>query len=52
MLPACNQQIDLSRIKAFLNVFANTILFVACEYFVNPYYQLEEELLVKEYQLY
>jgi hypothetical protein len=40
LLPAPNQQVTLSSLKAFANVFVTTFLFVAFEYFVNPYYQL------------
>jgi hypothetical protein len=35
-----------------MNVFTNTLLFIANEYFLNPYYQLEEELTVREFQNY
>lgn len=52
LLPPTCQHLSLSDLKAFANVFVNTFLFVAFEYFVNPYYQLEEELLVKDYQNY
>jgi hypothetical protein len=52
LLPTTQQCVTLPVLKAFANVFVNTFLFVAFEYFVNPYYQLEEELLVKDYQSY
>ena len=40
LLPTSQQQVGLSSLKAFANVFVNTFFFVAFEYFVNPYYQL------------
>jgi hypothetical protein len=52
LLGVGKEGVELSWLKGFANAFVNTFMFVAFEYFVNPYYQLEEELVVKEYQYY
>lgn len=37
------------KLKSFALVLVNTLLFAASGYFVNPYYQLEEQLTAKEF---
>ena len=37
------------KLKSFALVLVNTLLFVASGYFVNPYYQLEEQLTAREF---
>lgn len=40
VLPNKGKEIALTTMKEFLNVMANTLFFVGCEFFLNPYYQL------------
>lgn len=40
VMPNKGKGIALATMKGFLNVIANTLFFVGCEFFLNPYYQL------------
>lgn len=40
LLPSEGKGVALTTMKSFLNVIANTLFFVGCEFFLNPYYQL------------